>query len=68
MDVVTPKAFCTLLTVGFHPENVCCDGCWCLVDDPHSRGRKICFLTNEIIYYPKQRGLRCPLEEVEPNA
>lgn len=63
MNGVQPKLMRVLLRVGFHPDNVCCEGCWCMTDDPHSRGWKICFLTQEIIHYPKQTGLRCPLEE-----
>ena len=62
MEVI-PKVLAMTLQVGFHPDNVCCDGCWCMTNDPHCRDRKICFLTQEIIHYPKQRGLRCPLQE-----
>lgn len=63
MSGLTPKVMKTTIRIGFHPDNVCCDGCWMLTDDQFCRGRKICFLTNEIIHYPKQRGMRCPLEE-----
>lgn len=51
------------MLVGFHPQNVCCDGCRFLADDTSCRGRKKCLLTEEIIYQTKQMGLRCPLEE-----
>lgn len=63
MNGVTPAVYRATVTVGFHPDNICCDGCWCMIDDPHCRGRKVCMLTQEIIHYPKQIGLRCPLEE-----
>ena len=64
---VIPKRMSVRLTIGFHPEQVNCDGCRCLIDDPGCRGRKRCFLTGEIIHYPKQRGVRCPLEEESEN-
>lgn len=67
MNGVTPVVFRAEVTVGFYPDNVCCDGCRILTDDTQCRGRKICFLTQEIIHYPKQRGLRCPLEAKEDN-
>lgn len=53
--------------VGFHPEQINCDGCKLLVSDYFTRDRKRCVITGEIIHYPKQRGLMCPLQFEEAN-
>lgn len=67
MNGVSPILMQITLLIGFHPDNVCCDGCRCLVDDQFTRGRKVCFITHEIIHYPKQRGMRCPLKEADDD-
>ena len=53
--------------IGFHPEQINCNGCRLLVTDYFTRDRKRCVITGEIIHYPQQRGLMCPLsfEEVK---
>lgn len=54
--------------IGFHPNNVCCDGCpMAVADIGYNRDRKRCFLTNEIIYEKKQIGLFCPLKFEEED-
>jgi hypothetical protein len=54
--------------IGFHPNNVCCDGCpMAVADTGYNRDRKKCFLTGEIIYEKKQLGMFCPLIPEENN-
>ena len=62
MNGVEPVRATLSVVVGFHPENVNCGGCTLCVDDAWNRGRKRCVITQEIIHYPSQIGLRCPLE------
>lgn len=64
---VNPTLATTMIVVGFAPGQENCDGCSLCVDDAWCRGRKRCFITSEIIHFPKQRGLRCPLEFEEEN-
>lgn len=61
-EVVIPIRATASITVGFHPDAVRCEGCPLCIADAAFKERKRCVLTNEIIIYPKQRGLRCPLE------
>lgn len=54
--------------IGFHPGNVCCDGCpYAEADTSYNRDRKRCMDTGEIIYDKKSRGLMCRLEFEEEN-
>lgn len=54
--------------IGFHPEQINCSGCKLMVADYGNRDRKRCVITGEIIHYPNQRGLMCPLQfEEEQN-
>lgn len=64
MDVnkVTPKVAYLCINVGFHPKNLCCDGCPFCRTDTTNRDRKRCAITEEVLYETKQFGLRCPLE------
>ena len=56
------------VTVGFHPQAVCCEGCPFCRTDTTNRDRKRCAITEEILINMKQFGLRCPLEfEVKIN-
>lgn len=50
------------ITIGFHPSNVCCDGCTFCRTDTTNRDRKRCAVTDEVLYNAKQFGLRCPLK------
>ena len=60
-DAVTPIVAKLVLTMGFHPKNVCCDGCDFCRTDAYNRNRLRCVITYEIIFDEKRRGLRCPL-------
>lgn len=62
-----PRIATITMTIGFHPDNVCCEGCRMCRTDTGYRDRKRCVVTDEIIHYPKQRGLRCPLKFEEEN-
>lgn len=67
--VMIPVVGKAILTVGFHPKNVCCDGCDFCRTDAYNRNRLRCALTWEIIFDEKHLGMRCPLvfEEDEEN-
>lgn len=65
--MMMPTVGTTTIMVGFHPENVCCEGCRLCRTDSGYRDRKRCVVTEEIINYPKQRGIRCPLVFEEEN-
>lgn len=64
---MNPVTATTTLVIGFYPGMECCEGCDLCVDDSAYRGRKRCFITKEIIHFPRQRGVRCPLEFEEGN-
>lgn len=64
MTEIKPVTYSVTLQVGFHPDNISCEGCPFCLDDAAHRGRKRCVITSEIIHYPRQRGIRCPLEGV----
>lgn len=59
---VVPKIAYLCMNIGFHPKNVCCDGCLFCRTDTTNRDRKKCAVTEEILYDTKTLGLRCPLE------
>lgn len=61
-DAVIPKTATLCITVGFHPNNVCCDGCHFCRTDTTNRDRKRCAITEEVLYETKHFGMRCPLE------
>lgn len=50
------------IVIGFHPQNVCCDGCPFCRTDTTNRDRKKCAVTEEVLFNTKQFGLRCPME------
>lgn len=58
---VKPRVAWIEMKVGFHPDAICCDGCPFCRTDTANRDRKRCVLTEEILLYTKQIGLRCPL-------
>ena len=67
-DTITPKTAYLCINIGFHPSNLCCDGCQFCRTDTTNRDRKKCAITEEILYNTKQFGMRCPLEfEEEAN-
>jgi len=61
MNVIEPVKAILTVTVGFHPHNVCCDGCRFCRTDTTNRDRKRCAISEEILFNTKQRGLWCPL-------
>lgn len=65
--MMMPTVGTATITVGFHPNNVCCEGCRLCRTDAGYRDRVRCMVTDEIIHYPKQRGIRCPLVFEEEN-
>ena len=67
MSTIYPVRAYLAVDVGFHPDQVNCNGCKLLVSDYFTRDRKRCVITGEIIHYPQQRGLMCPLEMEEEN-
>lgn len=67
MQGVEPTRGLLKACIGFHPEQVNCNGCKLLVADYFTRDRKRCVITGEIIHYPQQRGLMCPLTIEEAN-
>lgn len=64
-NTVSPAVYRLNTTIGMHPENQCCDGCFLCRTDTTNRDRKRCTLTGEIIYNARQFGLLCPLEKEE---
>ena len=60
-NVVVPVPFRLNIVVGFHPKNICCDGCPFCLADAFCRDRKRCIITDEVLYFTKEMGLRCPL-------
>lgn len=69
MEGVNPVVATLRAFIGFHPQQVNCSGCKLLIGDSFNRDRKRCVISGEIIHYPQQRGLMCPLsfEEGQSN-
>ena len=54
------------IKIGFPTGHYACQWCKYCVNDPDYRYRKMCFITNEIIYDETGIGCRCPITgEVE---
>lgn len=66
-DAMRPVVAHLEMKVGFHPKNVCCDGCDFCRTDAYNRNRLRCAITWEIIFDEKSRGLRCPLKFEEDD-
>lgn len=67
MEGVTPVGATLEAFIGFHPQQVNCSGCKLLIGDSFNRDRKRCVISGEIIHYPQQRGLMCPLKFEEDS-
>jgi hypothetical protein len=55
------------MVIGFHPKAINCDGCPFCLTDAFNRDRKRCVLTDEVLYFTKEMGIRCPLVKEEQN-
>ena len=66
-NVVIPVPYRLNIVIGFHPKAINCDGCPLCMTDAFNRDRKKCVLTDEVLFFTKEMGLRCPLVKEEPN-
>ena len=62
---VVPVVYRLNITVGFHPDGVCCEGCKFCRTDTTNRDRKRCAITEEVLWEPRQMGMWCPLVKEE---
>ena len=65
---VIPVPYRIDMVIGFHPKAINCDGCPFCLTDAFNRDRKRCVLTDEVLYFTKEMGLRCPLTPVEKES
>ena len=64
-EIVVPVPYRLDIVIGFHPKSTNCDGCQFCVTDAFNRERKKCIITDEILYFTKEMGMRCPLIPIE---
>lgn len=64
-NTVIPVPYRLEMVIGFHPKAIHCDGCPFGITDAFNRDRKRCVLTDEVLYFTKEMGMRCPLVPVE---